>query len=183
MAHGACIKRRCFENVIERDVYTLDSITNPVVLGCGNVRERMEKIWKEPVDKQHDIPKNGDNESINMAGICVFDCNKSTEEKIIRRIRQGGGVPCPKRCQGVDVVAKEVYCRDLLQELYVQNKYSQVDFVISAGKIECVARYAGVELMEGILATVLKNLLLQTIQASINYASVENRCFTDSNRV
>ena len=52
MAQQIRIKSTFFENLTKCDMYTLAPITDPVVLGCGNVKERMEKIWKELLEKR-----------------------------------------------------------------------------------------------------------------------------------
>ena len=152
MVQAVHIRRCFFENLIEHDLYTFDSITDPVVLDCNNAKERMEKIWKELLKRQQGNPQDGNNTPINMAYICVFDRNQSTERGVMDRIRQGEGVLCPRRCQGVGAMVNKVYHWDLLQELYVKDKYSQDDFIVSTGKIECVAQCVGVELMQSIAA-------------------------------
>ena len=138
MSKAIHINSSFFENLIKNDMYSLGPITNPIVLGCGNARERMEAIWRRVVERQQGNPRNGDNDPINMAYICIVDRNQSTETEVIDRIRQGESIFCPRRCQGNNISVHRVYEWDLLNRLYAQDPGSQADFT-STGEIRCIA--------------------------------------------
>ena len=149
MAQAIHVNSNFFENLKEVDVYSLGPIINPVVLGCGNARERMETIWRQVVDRQQGNLQNGDNNPINIVPInmvytCIVDRNEATRE--IDRIRQGKSIFCPRRCQGNNTLVSRVYKWDLLDRLYAQDPDSQVDFT-STGAIRCIANVMNVRLM------------------------------------
>ena len=68
-------------------------------------------------------------------------------------------------------MADRVYCWDFLQKLYKKKRFSQGDFITSTGKIECIARHMGVELMKGVLAGDIEHVkeLCEDAGTHVNY--------------
>ena len=145
MSHVTLISSSFFENRKEVDLYSRGPIINPVVLGCGNARERMEAIWRRVVERRHGNPRNGDNDPINMAYICVVDRDESATA--IDHIYQGKSIVCPIRCQGNNTLVSRVYEWDLLNRLYAQDPDSRVGFT-STGEIRCIANVKNVRLTD-----------------------------------
>ena len=145
-------------------------IINPVVLGCGNAKERMEAIWRRVAERQPGTPRNGDNNPINMAYSCVVDRNAAERE--IDRIRQGKSIFCPRRCQGNNTLVSRVYEWDLLNRLYAQGPDSQVDCT-STGEIRCIANVMNVKLTDAALTGSIERVrkLCKDAEIDANYVN------------
>ena len=176
MSRAIPINNSLFENLIEIDVYSLSPIINPVVLGCGNARERMEAIWGRVVASRQGTPRNSDNNPVNMAYICVVDRNQSTERGVIDRIRQGESISCPRRCQGNNTLVSRVYEWDLLNRLYAQDPDSQDDCT-STGEIRCIANVMNVKLTRAAVTGSIERVrkLCEDAEIDVNYTDKVGR--------